>query len=69
LAGTSREPLTIDYYVNVHRKGLRLVSAALDEPSSGLAAEIAARLERATRLLARPARLQACLDAVQASFR
>jgi hypothetical protein len=65
LGGTSREPLTIDYYVNVHRKGLRLVSAALDDPSPSLSAELVARQERAARLLAQPARLQTCLGAAR----
>jgi hypothetical protein len=64
LAGTAREPLTIDYYVNVHRKGLRLVSAAFDDPSTSLTEQLGARQERAARLLARPARLEACVEAL-----
>ena len=65
LAGAAREPVTIDYYNNVHRKGVRLVSAVLDhEPGfSGHAA----RVERARRLLARPSRRQACLAALAAT--
>jgi hypothetical protein len=62
LAGDSREPVTIDYYNNVHRKGVRLVSAVLHN-EDGFPGH-AARAERARRLLARPARRQACLDAL-----
>lgn len=38
LAGDGREPLTIDFYVNVHRKGLHMVSSLLDPapPADGI---------------------------------
>lgn len=65
LAGEAREPVTIDYYNNVHRKGVRLVSAVLAN-EEGLPGH-AARVERAQRLLARPARRQACLDLLAAA--
>ena len=63
LAGAGREPLTIDFYVNVHRKGLLMVSSVLDP---GGAVETAdeggsnvgpAHVERARLLLANPDRL------------
>jgi len=66
LAGAAREPLTIDYYVNVHRKGLRLVSGMLDAgPMHAVDAGADARAGRARRLLARPARLAACREAMR----
>ncbi|MGE0462488.1 MAG: hypothetical protein AB7Q16_14065 [Vicinamibacterales bacterium] len=66
LAGPRVEPFTIDYYVNVHRKGLRLVSAALDAPRTQAVVREASRLERVRRLLGRPERRQACLRALGA---
>jgi hypothetical protein len=64
-AGPSREPFTIDYYVNVHRKGLFLASTVLSarraRPVDAASAHIA---ERASRLLASGARLQSLAAAV-----
>jgi hypothetical protein len=62
LAGTSRAPVTIDYYNNVHRKGVRLVSAVLEHEAQ--LPGHPQRVERARRLLQRPARRQACADAL-----
>lgn len=65
-AGPRREAFTIDYYVNVHRKGLTLVSGVIEGDGNHAAvAEGHPRLERARRLLSRPGRLQACLDALR----
>jgi hypothetical protein len=50
LAGAAREPLTIDFYANVHRKGLRLLSGIADAER-----EDAVRAARVERLLTRPA--------------
>jgi hypothetical protein len=58
LAGTAGEHLTIDYYVNVHRKGLVLISDVLDTDFSGPGwGEYS---DRAQRLLARSERAEAC---------
>jgi hypothetical protein len=59
MAGEGRERLTIDFYVNVHRKGLHMVSTLLDPgapdvPGRGVTS---AHVVRAQRLLAQPARL------------
>jgi hypothetical protein len=59
LAGNAAEALTIDYYVNVHRKGLHLMSCVLDDGAS-----LDEYLERAERLLARPERAVACRAAI-----
>jgi hypothetical protein len=59
LAGDAGEPLTIDYYVNVHRKGLRLMSCVFDEGAS-----LGEFVERAERVLARPERAEACRAAL-----
>ena len=69
-AGTQRDRLTIDYYVNVHRKGLHLHSTILS-PSRLFtpAGRDLQRAERAARLLANPARARACSAAVAASPR
>jgi hypothetical protein len=65
LAGSQRELLTIDYYVNVHRKGLRLVSGVLPDPAvPGSGAPIDAQLPRARRLLERTSRADACRAAL-----
>jgi threonine dehydrogenase-like Zn-dependent dehydrogenase len=57
LAGTSGEPLTIDYYINVHRKGLHLLSVVFDDLAATGDADYRARAER---LLARSERADAC---------
>jgi hypothetical protein len=66
-AGDARERLTVDFYVNVHRKGLLLHSDLFD-PAAAVAAPwtggTGARFARAARLLARPDRAAACLGAV-----
>ena len=56
LAGPPGGLLTIDYYLNVHIKGLRLYSGVL-EAGDGLAGSASheARMERARRLLSQPA--------------
>jgi hypothetical protein len=66
-AGDARQPLTIDFYTNVHRKGLLLQSMAIDLPdfvASPRDGEGSRRLTRALGLLSRPDRLAAC----QAAF-
>jgi hypothetical protein len=66
LAGPSRERLTVDYYANVHIKGLRLLSGTLDADSSAVMRDgRASRLERTRRLLARPERAAACSQVLQ----
>jgi hypothetical protein len=66
-AGDARERLTVDFYNNVHRKGLLLHSGQFD-PAAAVAAPWAgtagACFSRAARLLTRPARAAACLAAV-----
>jgi hypothetical protein len=59
MAGEGRERLTIDSYVNVHRKGLNTVSSVLDpgRPDAPGGAVTTAHVDRAGRLLAQPARL------------
>jgi threonine dehydrogenase-like Zn-dependent dehydrogenase len=65
-AGPRGDRFTIDYYVNVHRKGLHLVSAVLSaldafkEPAGG------DLVVRAARLLANPSRAARCQDAAAA---
>jgi hypothetical protein len=59
LAGNAAEALTIDYYVNVHRKGLHLMSCVFDDSAS-----LGAFVERAERLLARSDRAEACRAAL-----
>jgi hypothetical protein len=64
-AGPSRDPFTIDYYVNVHRKGLYLASTVLSPSRARTGDETSLRLvDRASRLLASGTRLQACAAAV-----
>lgn len=64
-AGEQRERLTIDYYVNVHRKGLLLRSGEVS-PSAERVTDpaAAARLDRAERLLQRADRALACRAAL-----
>jgi hypothetical protein len=64
-AGPRCDRFTIDYYVNVHRKGLHLSSTVLS-PGRLFAAGRADRglADRAIRLLMSPARAQACHAAV-----
>ena len=59
MAGEGRDRLTIDFYVNVHRKGLNMVSSVLDpgRPDAPGGAVTTAHVDRAGRLLAQPARL------------
>lgn len=62
LAGAAGEPLTIDYYINVHRKGLHLTSCVLDaDPPHDRAGDYVVRAER---LLARTERAEACRAAL-----
>jgi hypothetical protein len=65
LVGESREHLTIDFYQNVHRKGLTLVSAVLSAETSEHCPSL---LEKAQRLLRQAERRQACLAALHAPF-
>jgi hypothetical protein len=67
LAGSACEPLTIDFYNNVHRKGLDLRSGVFHpalEHTNDPAAE--RRLARATLLLQRSERAEACRAAIGA---
>ena len=67
-AGPARDLFTIDYYINVHRKGLHLASTVLAPRSATSAAEANRRpIERASRLLADRDRVQAFQAAVQES--
>jgi hypothetical protein len=59
IAGNAREPLTIDYYLNVHIKGVSLTSGILDATPSDAAIDV-----RAQRLLAQPAFSAACRTAL-----
>jgi hypothetical protein len=67
-AGPPGDRLTVDFYVNVHRKGLLLRSSTL-APSASIAApwagEAGARLARAARFLTVPARLAECRVALE----
>jgi hypothetical protein len=68
LAGSAREPLTIDFYNNVHRKGIDLYSGLYDpslERSDDHAC--ARRLARAAHLMQRAERAAASRAAVSAS--
>ncbi len=62
LAGAAGEHLTIDYYVNVHRKGLHLLSCVFDADLSG--AGFGDYIQRAERLLVRKDRAEACRTAL-----
>jgi hypothetical protein len=66
LAGPSRDTFTIDFYVNVHRRGLRLLSRVLDPDAvmRDRTAPSAEYLARAGRLLANPRLNEACHAAV-----
>ena len=67
--GAKRESLTIDYYVNVHRKGLEMVSGVLD-PFAALTRQSERALEdiaRASRLLHVSARADECRVAMAAA--
>jgi threonine dehydrogenase-like Zn-dependent dehydrogenase len=63
LAGPAGDPVTIDFYKNVHRKGAVIRSTVLDpalafEPSGGTT--IRAEIPRAVNLLANPAMAERC---------
>jgi hypothetical protein len=58
-AGPAEERLTIDYYVNVHRKGLHLKSTVLDVARCGTDRDGAERTARAIRLLRSASRTRA----------
>jgi hypothetical protein len=65
-AGDRAEQLTIDFYVNVHRKGLRLFSSVLDrlpDPPGG-GDPVDRHAARARRLLDEPQRANECLSAI-----
>jgi hypothetical protein len=64
LAGPPYEHLTIDYYVNVHRKGLRLRSTVLTPRRSFSGDDSLERVRRATRLLSHAGRVNAVQAAV-----
>jgi hypothetical protein len=67
-AGPAGDLFTIDYYINVHRKGLHLASTVLAPRFASSAGETNGRLiERASRLLADRDRVQAFQAAVQGS--
>lgn len=64
-AGPRHDRLTIDYYVNVHRKGMHLASTVLSSMRMFSGGEANAHLvRRACRLLANRARAAACKEAV-----
>jgi hypothetical protein len=63
LAGSAGELLTIDYYVNVHRKGLHLMSGVFEDLAAPGGADYRTRAER---LLARPDRVAAGLAVIDA---
>ena len=67
LTGTAAEPLTIDFYVNVHRKGLELRSGLLQPPSSETPTHqpIGHWSARASRLLMNPKRAADCMAAIE----
>lgn len=68
-AGPSREPFTIDYYVNVHRKGLYLASTVLSARRARTSDQASAQLaDRANRLLAGGTRLQGLAAVVDAAL-
>ena len=63
LAGPAGDPVTIDFYKNVHRKGVVIRSMVLDpslafDPVAG--APIRAEIPRAVNLLANPAMAERC---------
>lgn len=58
-AGTSREPLTIDFYVNVHRKGLHLASTVLSPEKVFDPAADRRLVDRASQLLMNGTRSEA----------
>jgi threonine dehydrogenase-like Zn-dependent dehydrogenase len=63
LAGDRREQLTIDFYLNVHRKGFQLVSRVPDPAAAldwKLDPAVARRLNRACRMLMRKERAEEC---------
>ena len=67
-AGPRQDRFTIDYYVNVHRKGLLLGSTHLASVRLFVAEHRdPAIVARASRLLASPARAEACRAAIEAA--
>ncbi len=58
LAGDTGEPLTIDYYVNIHRKGIGVLARRADPNTAD-----ARMLQRASDLLASAERAAACRKA------
>jgi threonine dehydrogenase-like Zn-dependent dehydrogenase len=67
LGGEARQPLTIDFYTNVHRKGLILHSTTLDEAAAiapAWAGDTGRRFSRALALLSRPGRVSECRAAI-----
>ncbi|HYI26241.1 MAG TPA: hypothetical protein VD863_00155 [Bradyrhizobium sp.] len=67
LSGLGKELLTVDFYNNVHRKGLLLSSNIVDLTRPLEATHLGAdgvRIRRACRLLARAERRSACLAAL-----
>jgi hypothetical protein len=68
LAGARGETVTIDFYVNVHRKGLTMLSGILEPLASFSSQSEIERVERALRLLTRPARAAECRAAMSAQI-
>ena len=66
LGGSGGEPLTIDYYNNIHRKGITVLARNID-PAPGVSDESDTMVRRARTLVASPERLQAALDACRES--
>ena len=66
LAGAAGEPLTIDYYNNIHRKGITVLARSID-PVPEVCDETDPMVRRARALVASPERMQAALDACRES--
>ena len=66
LAGSAGEPLTIDYYNNIHRKGLTVLARRIDSDSYPDAGDDP-MMARARALLACPERAEAVVAAAEGS--
>lgn len=66
LAGASQERLVLDFYTNVHRKGLMLLSSTAELGMLARAGNrtLSRQLARAARLLMKPGRVEDCLGAL-----
>jgi threonine dehydrogenase-like Zn-dependent dehydrogenase len=66
LAGRTRQPLTVDFYNNVHRKGVLLLTSIFDPASVLLHAGSAAYLAAAFRILQNKEMATICAQLVSA---